>query len=671
MIRFKNAQGVGTLDVAEYVEQRFGGKISGVRDGVVRFRTSEGKSGAFSLAQWAENNQSEIIFMNGYNNAETAIDQPPNGMNYFDQAVFFQDGMDMNALKEMFPDSTQDQDGSVKVLDNDGLWKIMWSPFLSPPEAPMSYDERVEIGEVNDPRLVLRTAGVTILFGLAGEGLPKTNKDGGVNVAPLVKALKILQRNAPMENRFQIGKVISQTTGLDPWKFTNAVFAPDYLGEHLKAALKMNSFEFRSMQAEMAEVLVQNLRLMSKKEFDDATRSLIKQPETKELLINLKQVFSEFIQMLVGLDLLRDISRSTGLNEWISLNEDSAFDKSKLPDMPEFVTAFVKLLRVIMPIVKDGPLAMARGKNGLRAIFLIMHMIDDAIFSLVGVPDHTAKNKMFLALRKVQTMLENKLSFHYQPDPLKNKDGLLENLFRQAKEQYSGSKDMVYKLCQTPKESWNNTLLEGLRKSPNIETEYDKMPTSFADLMKSFAAMDAAYDMQPWCDVNHAARTHDAFSEHNESFGLRPPEAGYLAKNQPRVVVNIAETLIEGAAFLSEMPDSNVKEMLRDPQLLAQMLKMLMTASTQREIGTVETLNKLGGVDGMASPDPRRIWDDPEQVEYEQQRQIQEMMGAMAEQQAMQNQQKQQQGMQEQAAREQPPEKSGKGPQAMPAQKAG
>lgn len=674
MIRFQNAEGVGTLDVAEYIEQRFGGIISGVKDGVVRFRSAEGRPGAFSLAQWAENNQAEIMFMEGYNSAETAIDVPPNGMNYFDQVVFFQDGMDMDALTDMFPQAIQDEDGTVKVLDSDGLWKIMWSPFLSAPEAPLTHDELVQSGEKNDPRLVLRTAGVAMLFGLAGKELPKNTKNGGVPIAGLIEVLKVIARNAPLENRFQIGKIVSQTTGLDPWKFTNAVFDPDAVGKWLKAATELNSFQYRSMQADMAEDIVTGLRLMAKRDFDNATEVLVKQPETKELLINLKQVFAEFIQLLVGLDLLRDISRSTGLNEWVALNEDNAFDKSKLPEMPEFVTAFVKLLRHVMPIVKESSLSMARGKNGLRSIFLMMHMIDDCIFSLVGVPDHQAKSKMFLALRKVQTLLENKLSFLYQPDPLNNKDGLLENPFRQAKEQYSQSRDMVYKLCQTPKEAWNNTLLEGLRGTPNLEVEYDKMPAPFAKAMKSFVAMDASYDMQPWIDVDHASRTHDAFSEHNESFGLRPPEAGYLAKNQPRVVINIAETLLEGATFLSEMPEANVRETMRNPQLLSQMFKMLMTASTQREIGTVEILNKFGGVDGQASPDPRRIWDDPQQVEYEQQRQIQELMGEMAQQQAMQNQQKQQQGMQEQAMRQEEqaaPQKAGKGPQQTPAMKAG
>ncbi len=649
MIRFRTMDGqTGSLDVSKYVAERQGHRITGVKNGVLHTVGEDGRQGMFSLAKWAENNQAEIIFMEGFNNPDTALDQPPEGMNYFDQVVFYQDGMNMEALQQMFPQAMQDEDGTVKVLDNDGLWKIMWSPHLRAPEPPPSDDELIRDNLMNDPRLVLRTAGVHILFGLAGK-FPKENKTGGVPINQLVEVLRIINRNAPIENKMVIGQLVHQTTGVDPWKFMNACLAHEDVGYWMKAALTMNSFQFRELQARMAEDIVDGYRLLARSEFNRATEPLFKMEESKKIMINLKSVFGEFIQLLVSLDLLRDISRATGLQEWVALNEESAFDKSKLPPMPEFVEAFVKLLRAVLPIVKDTPLTMARGVKGLRGIFHLIKMIDDCIFSLVGVPDHTAKKKMMFALKKAQTQLENKLSFHYQPNPLENKSGLKENPFMQIKEQYAPSREMVYELCQTPKESWNNTVLASFRQETNIEQALDKLPKGFRDRMLSLLAMDFAYDAQPWVDVGHADRTHDAFSEMNESFGLRPPEAGYLAKNSPRAVTNIAETLIEGAAFLSELPTHSVREQLRNPHLLKYMMKTLMSASVNREIGTVEILNSVGALDSNASPDPARIWEDPEKVEHEQKRQIQEIMGQMAMQQAQENQKKEQMAMQEQA----------------------
>lgn len=677
MIRFENLQTgqLGTLDVARYLEERAPGtKITGVKDGIVQTKGPNGERGGFSLAQWAENNMANVVFMEGFNNPDTAIDQPPLGMNYFDQAVFFQDGMDMAALSEMFPRAMKDQDGTVKVLDSDGLWKIMWSPYLRAPEAPPTFEEEVGMGLAQNPGLTVRTAGVHLLYGICGK-TPDDSGKGGVSIRSLVEVLRIIQRNAPLENRAVLGQLMHQTTGLDPWKFSTACLAPEEVGHWLKAATTTTSFQYRYLQAEVASKVVEGLRIMARDEFDKYTEPLIKMPETESLLVNMKQVFGEFVQMLVGLNLLRDISRSTGLQEWISLNEENGFDPSRMPEMPDFVEHFVKLLRMVLPIVKETQLNMARGKKGLRSIFLIMKVIDDCLFSLVGVPDHSAKYKMFMALKKVQTGLENKLSFHYQPDPLKNKDGLKENMFMQARKLYAEKREMVYELCQTPRESWNNTLLVGLRGAPNLEQEFDKLPKAYRELMKSFVAMDAAYDMQPWVDVDHQTRTHDAFSQENPSFGARPPETGYLAKNSPRAVFTIAETLIEGGAFLSELPDGNVKETLRNPQLLNYMLKMLMKAAVHREVGTAEILNSMGVHDMYASPDPGRIFEDPEKVEHEQRRQIQEMMGQMAEQQAMQNQQKQQQAQQQQAMmqqaqQEQGPEKASKGPQRAPAPQA-
>jgi hypothetical protein len=116
------------------------------------------------------------------------------------------------------------------------------------------------------------------------------------------------------------------------------------------------------------------------------------------------------------------------------------------------------------------------------------------------------------------------------------------------------------------------------------------------------------------------------------------------------------------------MPDYDPKETLRNPYLLKQMLQMLQKAAVNREIGTVEVINKFGGQDINKSPDPNRIFEDPEQVEMEQQRQIQEIAGQMAQQQAMQNAQREQQAQaQAQQMQGGEPEKAGKGPQRTPA----
>lgn len=674
-IMFETAQGQqGSLDVVQLVAQEAGpeAKVIGVKDGLVRFSTPDGAIHVFKLGQWALEHNVNITFMDGFNDPMTALDQPPNGMNYLDQSVFYNDGMDMNALMELYPKATTLEDGRVVVLDNDGLWKTMWAPNLRPPEAPLEFDEMVERNMVNDPRLVMRTAGVIMLGALAGKELKQSNN--GFKPLEIAEVFAIIGRNAPYENKFQIAKLINQTTGLDQWKFYNACLAPQELGHWLKKATELNSFQYRMMQMQMAELMGDGMRSMAQKDYHDAMAPLIKLEETKDLLVNLGQVFNEFVQFLIGLDLLRDISKTTGLNEWIALNEDNAYDPTKLPEMPAFVDAFVKLLRWALPIVKDTKLSMARGKQGLKSIIALMTMIDECIYSLAGVPDSSAKYKMFMGLRKLQSGIETKLAFHYQPDPLKNKRGLLENPFMKAKGFYNVKRDTLYRLCQTPKESWNNTILESLKAAENLEQFYDALPPAFAKLMKSFAAMDTAYDIQPWVDVNHAARTHDPFSQYNESFGLTPPEAGYLAKNSPRAVFNIAETLIQGAAVLNAGGEVHSKELLRNPWLLANLMKTLMVASVNREIGTVEVMNKFGmspDLDPMSSPDPNRIWEDPEDVKADQTRQIEELMGSLALEQGMMNQQ--QAGMQQRAMVPEgmEPEQAGPGPAGPPMRAVG
>lgn len=677
-IRVEGPDGrVGTLDVAALAAEQFNGTITGVQDGLVHVRTAEGDVVAFQLAQWAEANNMTVVSMEGFNSPDTALDQPPTGMNYIDQAAFYQDGMDMGTLQELFPQAMKRSDGRVVVLDSDGLWKTMWSPYLEAPKPMPSIVEQALQNSINDPRLVMRTSGITFFYALAGAE-PKTDKRNNFTIPSLVNALRVISRNAPYENKYQIGRLLNQTTGLDPWKFYNALLAPDEVGEWLKRALKRSSFQFRMDQADMAEVIVAGLRSMAHKEFVLAMKDLVSLEETKKLLINLKQLFQEFITFLVNLDLLRDISKTTGLNEWIALNEDQAFDKSKLPPMPEFVERFVMLLRWMMPIVQENTLAFAKGKAGFKAIISLMSMIDNCIYSLAGVPDSSAKYKMFMALKNLQTKLESKLAFIYHPNPEDNKDGLKENPFMRAKTFYSTKREELYRLCQLPRESWNNTLLESLRKAPNIEQFYDTLDPSFATVMKSFAAMDVAYDMQPWADVNHAERTHDPFSQYNESFGLPPPEAGYLAKNSPRAVQNISETLVEAAGVLSERSETDIKELLRNPFLMSNLIKTLMIASVNREVGTIEVLSKLGMTadnDPYASPDAHRIWEDPEVVQNEMDKQIEELMGSLAMEAAMQNQQQEAQNQEAQSMQEaardegEAPNKAGSGP-AGPQQRA-
>lgn len=668
-IRVEGPDGrVGTLDVVKLAQEEMGAEVVGVQQGLVVAKKPDGKVVRFSLAAWAQQNQARVVQVDGFNAPETALDIPPMGMNYMDQSAFYHDGMDMAALQELFPQAQKRGDGRVVVLDSDGLWKTMWSPYLVAPMPAPSFQEQVAMNEVNDPRLVMREAGITFLMSLAGIERDKDLKPGKI-----VKMLRMLSRNCPYENKFQIGKMAQQTVGLDPFKFYNALLAPEEVGEWLRYSLDLTSFQFRMKQAEMAELVVDGMRANAQKEFALAMSDLMRLPETKKLRINLKALFSEFVSLLSGLDLLRDISKTTGLNEWIALNEDMAFDKSKLPPMPKFVAAFVQLLKWAMPIVQQPALAFASGKKGFKSIMALMVMIDECIYSLAGVPDSSAKYKMFMALKKLQTQLENKLCLVFQPMPEDNKDGLKENPFMQAKQYYSPKREELYKICQLPRESWNNTILQSLRSVPNLEQFYDRLHPLFAGIMKSFAAMDTAYDLQPWVDANHAERTHDPFSQQQESFGLPPPEAGYLAKNSPRAVQNIAETLVEGSGIILSMSDEERKEMLRNPYLLAQMFKTLMVASVNRELGTVEILAKFGMTqdkDRLSSPDPTRIWEDPDVVQKDIDAQVQELMGAMAMEQMMQKGQQEQQDAEAQglaeAGRE---EKAGPGP-AGPSQKA-
>lgn len=641
-IRFELPDGTtGTLDVSKLVGEEVGGQISGVKDGLVMYKDANGKRGAFSLAQWAEEHQAQIILMEGFNGPDTALDQPPNGMNYMDQSVFFQDGMDMEALSAIFPKNMERNDGRVVVMDNDGLWKTMWSPFIHAPIPPMTIEDMEQVGLLQEPELIIRTAGITFMLALAGIEAT-SDEEHNFKVEEILAAMEIINRNAPFEVKDQIAKLIEQTTGVKHHKFINALLAPKEVGTSLLEAkkLKLTSFNYRMMQMDMAQKIMEAQQQDVRDKMMQNLTPLAKLSEVNGLLINLKQLTGEFIQTLVGLDLLRDISKVTGLNDWIALNESSAYDPSRLPDMPSFVPHFVQLLKWIMPITKKNELSMAKGRSGFKALVNLLIMIDDCIFSLADVPDHSAKYKMMMALKRLQAGIETKINFVFHPDVNKNRDGLKENPFMMAKEQYGPIREALYKTIQNPKETWNKVLLDQLADHENVEVFYDALPDNMVKLWKAFAAMDAAYDMQPWVDVRYKERTHDAFSDYHPAFGERPPEGGYLAKNSNRSVQNISETMIIGAAVLQQMSEQEARKLLRNPYHFSLLLKSLMVASVNREIGTVEVLSKFGigpMQDPMASPDPNRIWEDPETVQVEMDAQIEELMGELAMQQMSQS----------------------------------
>ncbi len=675
-VRFEINGRQGTLDVVKLAREQLNGEVTGVEDGIVQVRGEEGDIYGFSIGKWATEHQATIVFMQGFNDPDTALDSPPLGMNHLDQSAYYNDGADINALKELYPDATTTSDGRTVVLDSDGLWKTMWSANVTAPLPPMTHDEEVDANLRNDPRLAMRVAGINFFCALAGIEVT-AKSDGNYKMSDIVKTLKIIQRNAPIENRIQIGKVLEQTTGLNPWKFNNALLAPDEVDKWMKKALTLTGFEFRSLQFDFVTKMVRGLRAIALDEYARLMKPLLALPESDKLLINLKAVCGEFVTTMVQMDILRDISKTTGLSEWVNLNEGTALDDSVMPDMPEFIEHFVKMMRWILPIVKKPSLQMVSGKKGLKAIIALCIMVDGCIYSLSGVPDHSAKFKMFFALKRLQAQLETKLAFVYQPDPEKNRDGMTENPFMKAKGMYKAKRDTLYKLCQVPQEAWNNTLLASLQELPNIEIYYDSLPAKFAEVVKSFAAMDAAFDIQPWVDVGHAERTHDPFSQYNESFGAMPPEAGYLAKNSPRATMNISESLVMTSAYLHNMSDASLKELLRNPFLFKELMKAVMTASVNREIGTVEVLNKFGigaDKDQYSSPDASRIWEDPEVVQRDNEYQMQELMGQLAMEQSMQEGQSQDQGAQEaqmgEAARdggETPPAQvGGQGPMGPP-----
>lgn len=673
-IRFQDAQGEGALDIAQLLADE-GAEFKGVTNGIIQ-TIKNGKNYQFSIAQWAQAKGAKIISVDGYNTPETALHSPPNGMTALDQATFYMDGKDISTLQALYPRAKHLADGRTVVLDNDGFWKEMWANDWSAPPPPPTYQDQVRQGTAIDMSIAIRLAGVQFVASLAGVKISLT-KQGNFPVSMIRDTLEALSDNSPEESKILLAQVLKLTTGLDPFKFKNAMLAPADTAKWLKEVLHLTSFDFRLTQAKMAEAVMKGLHDSSRADFNKGMNQLKDAPEVSKIRLDLKSVAQDFIGMLVGMDVIKDISRVTGVHDMIKIGEEEGFDPSKLPEMHEFIPKFVGLLKWMMPIAHNESLAIVAGKAAFSAAMALEILVDDCLFSLAYVPECSAKFKLFMALRKIQASIETKLAYFFQPDPEKNKDGLKQNAFMLAKDMFRTERDAVYELLQAPKEAWANTFIDYLRSQQNLDQFYDSLHPIFSALFKNFMAMDAAFDMQPWVDANHAVRTNDAFSQLHESFGLPPPESGTLAKNSPRAARVIVDVLSQASGMLQGMSQAKVKTITRDPMLLANFIKNLQVAAVNQEVGTVAVLSKMGigGADPYASPDPTRIWEDPDDVQMDQQRQVQELMGSMAmeahQQQMQQEQQAQAQTMQaEQGRDEGNPEMAGPGPSGAPARAA-
>jgi hypothetical protein len=632
----------GLLDVALFLREQ-GLLPYEAQDGNVYFKSEDGtKKGVFNVADWAVSNSYSIEKIDGFNTPITALDIPPGGMNQLDQAVFFMDGSNMDALRGIYPDAKQLDDGRVVVKDQDGLWKTMWSDNWSPPPRVPEYDEMVQNGDALDLKKGMRSGGIALLFGLAGIE-PKLDKEGEITPKEVGKMLKVLKHNLPVEGRIMLSKVVEQTIGIDRWKFQSAMINPDDIDEWLTLIKKNTSFQIRQKESELAEVIVMGMHELATDEFIQFMGMLEKSPTTKSFLCNMKEPIAEFIQVLIQMDVISDMSKITGLDEWKSMAKDGV-QEDKLPPMPDFVPKLVKLLQWVMPIYQRKELMLARGKQGLRSIISLMAMVDDAMFSLRNVPESSAKQKMFMVLKNLQAKLESKMSYYYHP--MDDKTGVKVNEFMAVKAMYSEKREIVYKIVQIPKETWVSHLMQTLRELPNLEAFYNILPEGMNKLIQNFVALEIAYDMQPWIDSNYQERINDPFAMFTEEFGAPPPESGYLAKNSPRAALNIIETLSAMGGMLLAMPDLERRQLLRSPMLLGKALKNMQTASVQREVGAVEALSRGGLIhmdDPYASPDPTRIWEDPGVVEKDLHEQMmQQLQAIQAEEQARQQAQLQQ-----------------------------
>ena len=653
-VYFQQGGHSGMLDVAAYLEGQ-GLTPYKVKDGNVMFTDESGREGMFSVADWAMQNGAQIQKIDGFNTPVTALDVPPNGMNSLDQSVWYMGGGNLDALKELFPQAQELSDGRVVVLDNDGLWKTMWSDTWTGPEPLPTHQDLVDMGQAVDSRVGLRAAGMLFLCGLAGVD-PRIGSDGEIEIQDLEKTLRVIATNAPEENKFLLGKLVNQTTGLDEWKFAASLSEVSELGEALRQCKRLTTMQIRMRQGQLAELVVKAMHKMAMMDFGAAMGALEKLPETKTLVVNLKEVTDEFVQMMDSMQVIAEIRKITGMVEWEELDKVEV-DKSKLPPVPEFVDKLQQLLRVAMPISATPALGMAKGKRGFKAIMLLMLLSDDCLYALADVPDSQAKQKMHMVLKTLQAKLESKLAFFYHP--MGDKTGQKLNPFMEAKMQYGDKREVVYKIIQLPKEEWNGMILDNMRKEPNLEAFYSTTPQMFAELVKSLVALDVAYDMQPWIDGAYQKRINDPLAMMTENTGAPPPEYGYLADNSPRAAYNILSTLSKTAAMLVSMGEGERRAILRSPMLLANLMKTVQVAAVRREVGTVETLNRMGfgpDMDPYKSADPHRIWDDPVQVKQEQEAAMMELVSQMQQQYLAEKQAQDQQNVAAQAQAMQAPQ---------------
>lgn len=624
-IRFTTPDGKkGVLDVA--LHMRANGLVpDSAQDGNVYFKTEDGsKRGVFNVANWASLNGFTVEGIDGYNNPITALDTPPEGFNELDQAVFFMDGQNMNALRGIFPEAQRLEDGRVVVKDKDGLWKAMWSDVWTPPPRVPEYEEMVANGQALDLKKGMRQAGIAMLFGLAGVE-PKGDKAGEITPKEVGTMLMVLKRNLPIECRIMLSKIVEQTIGVDKWKFQAALINPNDVNEWLEITKKESSFEIRKRESDLTELIVMGMHELANDEFIKYMGMLEKSAATKSFLCNLKEPIAEFVQVMNQMDVISDMSKITGLDEWKSIARKEL--EANLPPMPDFVPRLVRLMQWVMPIYSKKELMIARGKPGFKSVISLMAMVDDTLFSIRNVPESSAKQKMFMVLKTLQAKLESKLSYYFHP--MDDKSGLKVNEFMAYKSMYTEKREIVYKLIQIPKETWVSHMIQTLRDVPNLEAFYGTLPEKMALLLQSFVSLEVAYDMQPWVDSQYDKRTNDPFAMYTEEYGSPPPESGYLAKNSPRAALNIIETLTAMAGMLLSMGDIERKQLMRSPMLLAKALKNMQTASIQREVGAVEVIARNGVIhmqDPFASPDPTRIWEDPAVVEKDIQQQMMDQL---------------------------------------------
>ncbi|UOF79071.1 hypothetical protein [Caudoviricetes sp.] len=613
------------LDVALHLQSQGLVPIN-ARSGNVYFETEDGtQTGTFNLSDWASEQGYTIERIDGLNTPITALDSPPEGFNELDQAVFFMDGMNIDALRGIFPETKHLDDGRIVVKDKDGLWKCMWTDNWSPPDRVPEYEELVESGLALDLKKGMRKSGLALLFGLAGvepKGDTPTPKEVG-------KMLTTLKANLPIECRIMLARLVEQTIGIDKWKFQAALINPSDVNEWLTATKKESSFEIRRRESNLTEHIVKGMHELATSEFLKYMGMLEKSDMTKAFICNLKEPLGEFIQVMMQMDVISDISKITGLDEWKQMARGEV-DEAKLPPMPDFVPKLTKLLQWVMPISQKKELMLARGKQGFKSVVSIMAMVDDVLFSIRDVPESSAKQKMFMCLKTLQSKLESKMSYYYHP--VDDKTGLKVNEFMAYKAMYTEKREIVYKLIQLPKEVWVSDMLQTLQQVPNLEAFYGTLPKEMSGLLQSFVALEIAYDMQPWIDDNYEKRTNDPFAMFTEEYGSPPPEAGYLAKNSPRAALNIIDTLAAMSGMLMSMEDVARRQLLRSPMLMAKMLKNMQTASVQREVGAVEAVARSGVIhmdDPYSSPDPTRIWEDPSVVEKDVQEQMMEQLRQM------------------------------------------